>query len=212
MQEIKCVSIGEFADIVKVSRQAIYKQANNPKSQLAPYIHREGKKTLIEVGAISALYKVDYLESTLSTLQDVKVQPLTQENNDNQPDSAPFNPDNDNPQTTHETQTQPKSTPENQPLSTDYIEFLKGEIAELKAEKTAVESRLNATIQEKDAVIQGQAEQIAELANKVAEIAKGAILTTSQQQYLSAVNQPPESGTIESAETMKKGFLKRIFG
>ena len=46
MVDVGYISIAEFAEKAGVSKQAIYKQVNNENSQLAPYILREGKKTL----------------------------------------------------------------------------------------------------------------------------------------------------------------------
>ena len=67
MENVKYLSIAEFAEAAKVSKQAIYKQVNNENSQLAPYILRDGKKTLISIAALSALYKVEIENSTFST-------------------------------------------------------------------------------------------------------------------------------------------------
>ena len=59
MVEVECLSIAEFAEKAGVSKQAIYKQVNNENSQLAPYIVREGRRTLIKTIALAELYKVD---------------------------------------------------------------------------------------------------------------------------------------------------------
>lgn len=218
MVEVEYLTIAEFAEKAGVSKQAIYKQVNNENSQIAPYLLREGKKTLIKVSALAELYKVEAEFSTSTTQQEgenttlstpkegVEVEATTpkttQENEENQPIN-------------------PISTQENQPLSTDYIEFLKAQVAELKAEKEAVEKRLNATITEKDNIIKDQSAQLAQLAQQVAQIADKALIATSQQQYLTAMEKGDraDTGTIEAIpveeqtpEKPKKGFLRRFFG
>lgn len=189
MEENKYLSIAEFAEAAGVSKQAIYKQINNDKSQLTPFLLRRGKKTFILCSALVELYNV-------------KVDNLTTHST---------------PEVEEKTTLPTHSTPENQPLSTDYIEFLKGEIAELKAQREQTEQRLNATIQEKDQIIKSQADQLADLAQKVAAIANNAIMTTSQQQYLTAAERqiekpaPPENGVVIEEEA-KKSFWGRLFG
>ena len=67
MVEVGYLSIAEFAEKAKVSKQAIYKQVNNENSQIAPFVLREGKRTLIKVSALSELYGVDTTEATFTT-------------------------------------------------------------------------------------------------------------------------------------------------
>ena len=67
MVEVGYLSIAEFAEKAKVSKQAIYKQVNNENSQIAPFVLREGKRTLIKVSALSELYGVDKVLSIIST-------------------------------------------------------------------------------------------------------------------------------------------------
>lgn len=218
MVEVEYLSIAEFAENAGVSKQAIYKQVNNDNSQIAPYLLREGKRTLIKISALSELYGVDTTnltrtsttevnETTFTTQTEVvEVEEATQQATQDNPEMQPINP---------------TSTPELQPLSTDYIEFLKAQIAELKAEKADVEQRLNATIQEKDGIIKDQSAQLAHLAQQVAQIADKALIATSQQQYLTAMEKGDraDTGTIEAIpveeqtpEKPKKGFLRRFFG
>ena len=220
MVEVECLSIAEFAEKAGVSKQAIYKQVNNENSQLAPYILREGKKTLIQISALSALYGVDTTQTTpinpTATAEQPNSTPIDEiEVEETTPQPTPSNPKN-NP-------TQPEPTPKNQPISTDYIAFLKEQIAELKAEKTETERRLSATIQEKDAIIKEQSAQLAQLAQQVARIADKALITTSQQQYLTAMEKggsediPPETPAEEpivveqTKEKPKKSFWSRLF-
>ena len=209
MTNIKYLSITEFAEKAGVSKQAIYKQISNAKSQLAPYVYRDGKQPLIEITALSKLYGVEIENSTFST------------------DNQPFSTAQDENSTLESTRNQeeiqpvnPNSTLDNQPISTDYIAFLKAEIEGLKAEKAQTEQRLNDTIKEKDQIIKQQTEQLASLAQQVADIATKALITTSQQQYLTAAEKvdkqepPAEEAIIKEVEpeAPKKGFWAKLFG
>lgn len=218
MVEVEYLSIAEFAEKAGVSKQAIYKQVNNENSQIAPYLLREGKKTLIKVSALAELYKVEAEISTSTT-------PKEEENTTLSTPKEGIEVEATTQQTTQENEVNqpinPISTQENQPLSTDYIEFLKAQVAELKAEKAEVEKRLNDTIKEKDGIIKDQSAQLAELAKQVAQIADKALIATSQQQYLTAMEKGDraDTGTIEAIpveeqtpEKPKKGFLRRFFG
>ena len=208
MTNIKYLSITEFAEKAGVSTQAIYKQISNAKGQLAPYVYRDGKQPLIEITALSKLYGVEIENSTFST------------------DNQPFLTAQDENSTLESTRYQeeiqpvnPNSTRNNQPFSTDYIEFLKAQIAELKADRAEIEQRLTATIQEKDNIIKDQTAQLAQLAQQVAQIADKALLATSQQQYLTAMEKTnkaeisdeitedaEEEPKEEQQEKKKKGF------
>lgn len=218
MVEVGYLSIAEFAEKAKVSKQAIYKQVNNENSQIAPFVLREGKRTLIKVSALSELYGVDTTEATFTTPTEDKQSTFTTPTEGGEVEEATQGTTVDNPQ---EQPAPANSTAEVQPLSTDYIEFLKAQIAELKAEKADVEQRLNATIQEKDRIIKDQSAQLAQLAQQVAQIADKALIATSQQQYLTAMEKGDraDTGTIEAipveeqtSEKPKKGFLRRFFG
>ena len=218
MIEVEYLSIAEFAEKAGVSKQAIYKQVNNENSQIAPYLLRDGKRTLIKVSALRELYKVDTENLTFTTpTEDAEPTQTTQRGKDRVVEPTP--------QTTLESPIEqpikPESTLENQPISTDYIEFLKAQVAELKAERDAVEKRLSATIAEKDSIIKDQSAQLAQLAQQVAQIADKALITTAQQQYLTARAggdaveiTPAEEVPIEEQppEKKKKGFWSRLFG
>lgn len=222
MVEVECLSIAEFAEKAGVSKQAIYKQVNNENSQLSPYIVREGKRTLIKASALVELYGVDTTETTLSTpTGDAQTTP----DNQKQPEGVDYSTQisthekgTDNPETTF-------STPDYQPISTDYIAFLKAQLAEVKEEKAQAEQRYNATIQEKDAIIKQQTEQLASLAQQVAQLADKALIATSQQQYLTAMEKADKVDAIpagmpdteekpspEPEQKPKKGFWSRLFG
>ena len=218
MVEVEYLSIAEFAEKAGVSKQAIYKQVGNENSQIAPYLLRDGKRTLIKVSALRELYKVDTENLTFTTPTEDAGQPEATPKGESKVEET-------TPQTTADNPTQqpdnPFSTIENQPISTDYIEFLKAQVAELKAEKEAVEKRLNATITEKDNIIKDQSAQLAQLAQQVAQIADKALITTAQQQYLTAkaggdaVEIPPAGDAPieeQTPEKKKKGFWGRLFG
>ena len=91
----------------------------------------------------------------------------------------------------------------------------------MKEEKTQNEQRFTATIQEKDAIIKSQTEQLANLAQQVAQLADKALIATSQQQYLTAMEKAertePVAPDTQPAETLspaeqKRGFWSRLFG
>lgn len=207
MENIKYLSIAEFAEAAGVSKQAIYKQINNENSQLAPYILRDGKKISISAAALSALYEVDSSGVNLSTTKVEKKSTVSTHKSTPEVDFS----------TQNSTSKVENSTPENQPISTDYIEFLKAEIAELKTDKIQTERRLNATIKEKDEIIKQQNEQLAGLAQQVADIAAKALITTSQQQYLAAAEKVDKQEVEEiiinkpEAKKPKKRIWTKIF-
>ena len=222
MEENKYLSIAEFAEAAGVSKQAIYKQINNDKSQLTPFLLRRGKKTFILCSALVELYNVKVDNFTTHSTPEVEEKttlptPEVEEEAQLSTPEVEEVGEQSTPEVEEKTTLPTHSTPENQPLSTDYIEFLKGEIAELKAQREQTEQRLNATIQEKDQIIKSQADQLADLAQKVAAIANNAIMTTSQQQYLTAAERqiekpaPPENGVVIEEEA-KKSFWGRLFG
>ena len=209
MIEFEYLSIAEFAEKAGVSKQAIYKQVNNENSQIAPFLLRDGKKTYIKVSALSELYKVDIGKLTFigeeqpnsTEAERAEVENTTEQATQSNPKKQPENP---------------SSTQFNQPVSTDYIEFLKKQIEELKADRDAVEKRLSATIQEKDNIIKEQSAQLSSLAQQVAQIADKALIATSQQQYLTAMEkgERADTGAVEITEVeqetptkKKKGFL-----
>lgn len=217
MVEVEYLSIAEFAEKAGVSKQAIYKQVNNENSQIAPYLLREGKRPLIKVSALKELYKVDTDNLTFTTsIEGGETTPSTPKEHNRVEETTQDNPEG-----------QPEarvSTPNFQPISTDYIDFLKAQIADLKADKEATEKRLNNTIAEKDSIIKEQSAQLAQLAQRVAQIADKAILTTAQQQYLTAkagndtveVNPANEPAVMPIEEDIpitkpKKSLWSRLF-
>lgn len=215
MIEVEYLSIAEFALHAGVSKQAVYKQVSNANSQIAPYLLRDGRKTLIKASALTDLYGVDSAEVNLSAQNQPK-----NSTNSTTDDGAKvdFSTTVESQINSSEQPLQPLPTQQNQPLSTDYIEFLKAQINELKTEKIEIEKRMSAAIEEKDKIIQNQSVQLAELAQQVAQIADKALIATSQQQYLTALDKAgdKEEAAIESqysaAAPQKKGFFKRLFG
>lgn len=224
MTDVEYLSIADFAEKAGVSKQAIYKQISNDNSQITPYILKDGKKTVIKISALNELYGVEIDFSNNSTQKSSLLNPdfnptVEEKSTQVNPESQPFNP---------------VSTPEFQPISTDYIEFLKTQVSELKAEKAEIEHRLNSIIQEKDSIIKEQSAQLAELAQQVAQIADKALITTSQQQYLTAMDkskdEPSQIDTVpvepqsksdfwhkapdrtEEVSAHKRNILKRLFG
>lgn len=224
MVAVEYLTIATFAEKAGVSKQAIYKQVNNENSQIAPYVLREGKQILIKASALSALYGVEENLLNHSTQEDVNVSTFTTQNEEAEVETSTQEATQDNPASTHlneqEQQDNPISTPNNQPISTDYIEFLKLQIAELKEDKAKVEQRLNDTIKEKDGIIKEQSAQLAHLAQQVAQIADRALIATSQQQYLTAMekNDRTDAEMIEPIQTQepinanpREGFWRRLF-
>jgi len=190
------LSVAEFADAVGVSRQAIYKQARNENSQLAPYVLRKGNSVYIASSALVELYGFSNPETT--------------QNNQIKPKQETFET-KIKPQET--TQTTQDNNP-NQPIEGDYIAYLKAQIQGLQEEQ----KRLNETICEKDKTIKEQSDKIANLAQQITEIAKGAILTTAQQQQLSAGEKGiPEGEKEETPQVIETeiqetvSFWKRLF-
>lgn len=203
MTEANYIPIAEFADRAGVSKQAIYKQVNNENSQIIPYIQRTGKKTLINVSALKELYGVDIEKSTLKETPTLdKVEKTTQQATPDNPQEQPI---------------KPESTPEVQPDTTQYIAFLMAQIQDLQAEKREAEQRLNTTIEEKDRIIKDQSAQLAQLAQQMALIADKALIATSQQQYLTAIDKnekqdkEPLEHNIKPVEPEKKGFWAKLF-
>ena len=201
--KVDYLNISEFAIQAGVSKQAIYKQVNNENSQLFPYVIRKGNKALVSVSALKDLYDVEYKPFTATETN--QNQPIATETNQNQPIATETNhrEEENQPHSQGERQLEEQET--NQ-ISTDYLTFLKAQVAELKAEKAEMERRLNATIQEKDNIINNQTEQLAQLAQQVAEIANKALITTSQQQYLTAAEK------ADKPEAEKKGFWAKLLG
>lgn len=53
------LTVPAFAELAGVSHQAIYQQASNPNSRLAPYVDRTGRKVMIDAAALADLYGVE---------------------------------------------------------------------------------------------------------------------------------------------------------
>lgn len=213
MNETNYFSVHQFAEIVGVSKQAIYKQIRNKNSRLFPYIIYEGKTPMVKGEAITEVYEKVYSGSQPSKPQSKPQSTLKVENSqpckpESKPDSTPKVEKVDelvNP-------SQPQSKPESKPLETmvqpsptDYIDFLKKELEERKQE----EVRLNSIIQEKDQLIKEQSQQIALLAQQMAQIATA----NTKERLLSSIGKNEVVYTDTNQEEKKKGgFWHWLFG
>ena len=77
------LTIAQFAEVVGVSKQAIYKQVKNENSKLYPFIIFDGKTPLIKAEAVEALYHTIQPNSTQ------EVEKVEKENQPIQPNSTP---------------------------------------------------------------------------------------------------------------------------
>lgn len=188
MEEIKYISVKEFAERAGVSTQAIYKQTQNTASRLQPYISRKGKHTYISVSALTEVYNVGIINQPTKTNQ----------NND---------------KTTFGVEKQPQEQPiEEQPLSYvgEYIGYLKAENNQLHTIINQLQTQidnLTQTIQEKDRLLAEQNTQLAELTQSMLELSNRALTATTNQQHLSAMDK-----AIEEVAQPRKGIIKRLFG
>lgn len=98
---------------------------------------------------------------------------------------------------TAEVENQPILQPTNQPETNPFTTYLLSQIDELKAEI----ERYKGIVQEKDNTIQEMAGQIADIANR-------ALITTTNQQQLSAMEKQP---AIDEVAQPHKGIIKRLF-
>lgn len=202
--EKQYLTVIEFAQRAGISKQAVYKQVNNPDSRLQPYIITKGKRSFVEISALTELYNVDII---------------------NQPKDNHLC----NAKTTHEVEketqgveTQLKEQPkDNQPmyLVGNYIDYLKLENNQLHTIINQLQTQidnLTISIQEKDrqlaeqaARINNQMEQMTTINQSMVELSNRALTTTTNQQTLSAMEKaPPPQPQIEE----KTSFWKRIFG
>lgn len=183
------ISITDFAVRANITRQAVYKQVNNPNSQLFPYVKKEGKHIFIAVRALAEVYKVDCNKSTQKMTTSKPEKPL---------------------EIQEEEERGCQSTNDN--LTTDFVNHLKTQIEALTAEKSQMEERYNAIIQEKDRLIAEQALQMAKLAQQNADIATKALAATTNQQTLAALDKaPPQIEEQPTTTEEKKGFWKTLF-
>lgn len=212
MVEAEILTVAKFAALAGVSKQNIYKQVHNPNSRLYPFTIRRGKTHFIKAVALKELYNVETTNTTQEGEKGVNETTFTTPQDEEKTTNTTTQGEELNQGYQQNQPQQSLSTKESQLLSTDYIAYLKDEIAELKKGKEEAEQRLNAVIQEKDNIIKEQSAQLAELAKQVAEIANKALITTSQQQFLSAADKVEKQETIiEAEEEKKKGFFKRLF-
>lgn len=180
MNEQNILSVSAFSAKAGVSRQALYKQTQNPNSQIYPFVIKQGKRVFVRIEALKEVYNIDNPETTQETT---------------------FSTSNKPEKTTLTTQ----ETTENQPLTTLLIQQLKEQIAELEADKADLKEQ----VQEKDRIIQDQAEKIFSLTERVAEIAEKAITTTQQQQILTATEKRLTDGTHTQEQGKRKWWQRK---
>lgn len=208
MEEIKYISVKEFAEKAKISRQSLYKAYNNPNSKIYPYVQLKQKGVYISTQALKDLYdKNDNPEQQESTQTDNNGKPLTAQEKtpDNtevvKADNAQTAPDNpgqptadnkDNPE-------QPPIAPMESQIYKDYISHLEAEVKRLTEEKEALQQ-----------AHQKQQEQIIELSNRVIEISNQAFIIARQEQHLTYLDKAPDRP--EEGTPPKRNILKRLFG
>ena len=116
------LTVKEFAEIIEVSTQAIYKQVINENSRLFPYVVQQKGKRYIKKEALKEVYQIEQPEKATETTN-----PTGKPNETNQ-DNQPFQPDQPTVETdtTNETnQSNPKD-----PFGKDIIEFLQEQLRE----------------------------------------------------------------------------------
>lgn len=195
------LTIAQFAEVVGVSKQAIYKQVKNENSKLYPFIIFDGKTPLIKAEAVEALYHTIQPNSTQ------EVEKAEKENQPIQPNSTPdFNPKSTQEVEKVEKENQPNSTPDfNQILATLTAQLAEKDkqIAKLQ-EQNAQQAEEN---RNKDKIIQ---EQLA----KMNELLRNAQQLQAQSNILLLENKPEEAieNKIEDEnKEKKKGWLYNLF-
>lgn len=180
------LTIAEFAELVGVSKQALYKQAKSENSKLAPFIETQGKMLFIKASALKEVYGVECDVST--------IQPAIQPKDESiKPISTPIQP-----------QEVEKVKPDNQPNSTPIQPILEQVIATLQGqleEKDRQISRLQeqaaeqaAEMREKDKIIQDQLTQMNEL------LRNSQMLQAQANRYLLAGTETPQDAAGEPQE------------
>lgn len=162
--ETKKLTVNQFAALVGVSSQAVYKQIHNANSKLQQYITYDGRNALIDELAAVELYHITQqpIDNDNNPIEQPN-QPI--DNQINQP-NQPIDNDNNQPN-------QP-----NQPTETTAL--------------LAVIDILRAQISEKDKQINTLLAANTELATKLTETMTNAQALQSQANYLLlANNQPP---------------------
>ena len=180
------LSIAEFAELVGVSKQAIYKQAKSENSKLSPYIVSQGKMLFIKASALKEVYGVECDVST--------IQPAIQlKSEDIKPNSTPIQPTEVEKV---EKDFNPNSTPI-QPLLEQVIATLQGQLEEKDRqisrlqEQTAQQAE---EMREKDKIIQDQLTQMNEL------LRNSQMIQAQANKYLLASTEPPQDAAGEPHE------------
>ena len=177
--EEKLLSIAEFADLVRVSKQALYKQAKSENSKLAPFIVSQGKMLFIKASALKEVYGV---ECDVSTIQP-DIQPKDESI---KPISTPIQPqevEKDKPDI------KPNSTPI-QPILEQVIATLQGQLEEKDRQISRLQEQAAeqaAEMREKDKIIQDQLTQMNEL------LRNSQMLQAQANKYLLASTEPQDA-------------------
>lgn len=186
MEEIKYISVKEFAERAGVSTQAIYKAVRKANGRLSPYVIQEENRYYINPLALTEVYRVGIMETNLATNQPT---PKPTKGFTNQPQNQPT--------------LQPTNQPKGLPTNPDFATYLLSQIDELKAEI----ERYKGIVKEKDRMIAEQNTQLAELTQSMVELSNRALTATTNQQHLSAMDK-----AIAEVAQPRKGIIKRLFG
>ena len=157
--------VSEYAAIIGKSKQAVYQQINNPRSKIKPYVVKRGNQTFIQDAALQDLYGI---EQDSSQVDSSSVKESSQVSS---PESS-----------------------QNEQLASDYIEFLKEQIAQ----KDAIIAQKEAIITEQASQIQEQHTELQALSQQLIDISKNALSLAAGQQTLTAPDKgvKPESQAI----------------
>ena len=177
--EEKLLSIAEFAELVGVSKQAIYKQAKSENSKLAPFIVSQGKMLFIKSAAVKEVYGVECDNSTIQPAIQPKDESIKPISTPIQPaEVEKVKPDN-----------QPNSTPI-QPLLEQVIAALQGQLEEKDRQISRLQEQAAeqaAEMREKDKIIQDQLTQMNEL------LRNSQMLQAQANRYLLASTEPQDA-------------------
>lgn len=198
MEEVKYISVKEFAEKAGIARQNIYKAYNNPKSKIYPYVKVLPRGIFISTQALTDLYdnKDNCEQPTIDELEQQK--PVADKE--------------------LEGQRQEKTTPIDTfgySVYNDFVNHLQTEIKQEQSKYNQLSTqidRLNDIIQEKDRIIAEQARQITALNQSMVELSNKALTTATNQQTLSAMEKQPLLDNQDNVAQPRKGIIKRLFG
>lgn len=194
MEEVKYITVKEFAQRAGISRQTIYKTYSNPNSRLYPYVKVLPKGIYISTQALIDLYNNPCNEEqvTIEELEQLKAKETKETDIQKQTE-------------------QPYVDTFEHSIYNDFVSYLKNEINQ-KQEQI---DKLNNIIQEKDRIIIEQAGQIISLttlSQSMVEVSNKALTATTNQQTLSAMEKQPMLDSQDNVAQPRKGIIKRLFG